>query len=61
MHAQVKFFPKGAVKQCPTVSVMPKRNQNGAQVKRIHTKVVKNAFSWGFHFSAYNICPDKIF
>ena len=26
-----------------------------------YAKVVKNAFSWKFHFSAYSVCPDKIF
>ena len=25
------------------------------------TKVVKKSFSWKFHFSAYNVCPDKSF
>jgi len=28
---------------------------------QISLQVVKNAFSWKFHFSAYSVCPDKSF
>ena len=34
---------------------------SGTKSASSRTQVVKNAFSWGFHFSAYNICPDKSF
>ena len=30
-------------------------------IAQISLHVVKNAFSWRFHFSAYNVCPDKSF
>ena len=33
----------------------------GAKSASSYAKVVKNAFSWKFHFSAYNVCPDKSF
>ena len=54
IRSKAEFCPNGAAEQCSTVPTMPKCAQNGAQV-------VKNAFSWGFHFSAYNVCPDKNF
>ena len=31
------------------------------QVERIHTKVVKNAFSWGFHFLYTTFAQIKVF
>ena len=43
------------------VEMCPKWCPSGAQVKRIHTKVVKKPFSWRLHFSAYSVCPDKSF
>ena len=30
-------------------------------IAQISLQVVKNAFSWGFHFYAYSVCPDKSF
>ena len=37
------------------------RERAGAKSASSYAKVVKNAFSWKFHFSAYNVCPDKSF
>ena len=33
----------------------------GAKSASSYAKVVKNPFSWGIHFSAYSVCPDKSF
>ena len=33
----------------------------GVENSSSRLQVVKNAFSWKFHFSAYNVCPDKSF
>ena len=37
------------------------KSASGSKNTTIYIKVVKNAFSWGFHFSAYNVCPYKSF
>ena len=37
------------------------RERAGAKSASSYAKVVKNPFSWKFHFSAYNVCPDKSF
>ena len=37
------------------------RVRAGAKSASSYAKVVKNPFSWKFHFSAYNVCPDKSF
>ena len=37
------------------------RGHADAKSASSYAKVVKNAFSWKFHFSAYNVCPDKSF
>ena len=37
------------------------RERAGANSASSYIKVVKNPFSWGFHFSAYSVCPDKSF
>ena len=37
------------------------RGRAGAKSASSYAKVVKNPFSWKFHFSAYNVCPDKSF
>ena len=33
----------------------------GTKSASSYAKMVKNAFSWGFHFSAYSVSPDKSF
>jgi len=37
------------------------RERAGAKSASSYAKVVKNRLSWGFHFSAYSVCPDKSF
>ena len=37
------------------------RGRAGAKSASSYAKVVKNPFSWKFHFSAYSVCPDKSF
>ena len=37
------------------------RERAGAKSALSYAKVVKNPFSWKFHFSAYNVCPHKSF
>ncbi len=37
------------------------RERAGAKSALSYAKVVKNPFSWKFHFSAYSVCPDKSF
>ena len=43
------------------VQVTCAKSASGSKNTTIHIKVVKNPFSWGFHFSAYSVCPDKSF
>ena len=37
------------------------RGRAGAKSASSYAKVVKNRLSWGFHFSAYSVSPDKSF
>ena len=37
------------------------RGHADAKSASSYAKVVKNAFSWKFHFSAYSVSPDKSF
>ena len=37
------------------------KGHSGAKSASDYLQVVKNAFSWRFHFSAYGVYPDKSF
>ena len=60
-HAREKFCLNEAPKRSPNSTHDSEMQPKWCKVERTRTKVVKNAFSWGFHFSAYNVCPDKSF